>query len=260
MFIKCAASYNYLSFTYTWSNFVKMKIRISILLFVFLAVTSFTGIYGQKSDKKITITGFVDDETDTPIADAIIMIDGEKTGNVTNSKGFYKIKIRQENKKIGVFISTNEIVEEVIDGRNNINFTFKGSVPYQKTDKADPGDEPIDIGYETVKKKYLIVPVGKVDGTKSKYASYNTIYEMLRGEIPGVQVSGTSIMIRSATSLTSGTEPLFVVDGVPVTAIDNIQPQMVRSIEVLKGSAASIYGSRGSNGVILINLLKGNDR
>jgi TonB-dependent SusC/RagA subfamily outer membrane receptor len=51
-----------------------------------------------------------------------------------------------------------------------------------------------------------------------------------------------------------------VVDGVPVTTIDNILPLMVKSIEVLKGSAASIYGSRGSNGVILINLLKGSDK
>jgi TonB-dependent SusC/RagA subfamily outer membrane receptor len=237
-----------------------MKRRVSILLCVFLAVNSMIGLYGQKPGKKMTITGFVVDGVDFPVADAIIMVDGEKTSNVTDRKGFYKVKVRQENKKIGVFTSTNGIIEEVINGRNNINFTFKGSVPYQNIDKADPGDEPIDIGYETVKKNDLLVPVGKIDGTKSKYASYNTIYEMIRGEVSGVDVHGTSIMIRSATSLNSGTEPLFVVDGVPVITIDNILPQMVKSIEVLKGSAASIYGSRGSNGVIIINLLKGNDR
>ncbi|MCX6302603.1 MAG: TonB-dependent receptor plug domain-containing protein [Bacteroidia bacterium] len=240
-----------------------MKNRISMLLCVFLTVNSITGLYGQKSGGKITITGsvvIVVDGADFPVANAIIMVDGEKIGNVTDRKGFYKIKVRQENKKIGVYTFANGMIEEVLDGRNNINFTFKGTVPYQINYKADPGDEPVDIGYQTVKKKDLIVPVGKVDGTKSKYASYNTVYEMIRGEIPGVLVNGTSIMIRSATSINSGTEPLFVVDGVPVTTIDNIQPQMVRSIEVLKGSAASIYGSRGSNGVILINLLKGNDR
>jgi TonB-dependent SusC/RagA subfamily outer membrane receptor len=53
---------------------------------------------------------------------------------------------------------------------------------------------------------------------------------------------------------------LFVVDGVPVTTIDNIAPQMVKSIQVLKGSSAAIYGMRGSNGVIVINLLKGSDK
>jgi TonB-dependent SusC/RagA subfamily outer membrane receptor len=233
-----------------------MRNRISILLFIFLAVNSITGLYGQKSGKKIKITGIVVDVESVPITDAIIIVDGEKTGNVTDSKGFYKIRVRQENKSIGVYTSANGVIEELIDGRNNINFTLKVSVPHDKTAKTDPGDEPVDIGYQTVKKKDLIVNVGKIDGTKSKYAGYNTIYEMIRGEIPGVAVNGTSIMIRSSTSINSGTEPLFVVDGVPVTSVDNIQPQMVRSIEVLKGSATSIYGSRGSNGVILINLLK----
>jgi TonB-dependent SusC/RagA subfamily outer membrane receptor len=230
--------------------------RISILLCIFLAVNSITGLYGQKSGEKIKITGLVVDVESVPIPDAIITIDGEKTNTITNSKGFYKIKIRQENKKIGVYTSPDGVIEEAIDGRNNINFTLKVSVPHDKTAKTDPGDELIDIGYQTVKKKDLIVNVDKIDGTKSKYAGYNTIYEMIRGEIPGVAVNGTSIMIRSSTSINSGNEPLFVVDGVPVATIDNIHPQMVRSIEVLKGSATSIYGTRGSNGVILINLLK----
>lgn len=233
-----------------------MKNRIIILLCIFLVVNSLTGLYGQKSGKKITITGFVVDNASLPVANAIIMVDGVKIDNVTDSKGFYKIKIRQESKKIGVFTSAGGIIEEAIDGRSNINFTFIGSAPHQINYKADPGDELVDIGYEKVKKKDLTVPVGKLDGTDSKYSGYNTIYEMIRGKIPGVEVNGTHIMIRSATSINMGTEPLFVVDGVPVNTIDNIHPQMVRSIEILKGPAASIYGNRGSNGVILINLLK----
>jgi TonB-dependent SusC/RagA subfamily outer membrane receptor len=99
-------------------------------------------------------------------------------------------------------------------------------------------------------------PVGTIDATKSKYAGYSSIFEIIRQEVPGVDVNGTSVIIRSATTINGGTDPLFVVDGVPVTTIDNIQPQLVKSIQVLKGSAASIYGTRGSNGVILINLLK----
>ncbi|MGB8492241.1 MAG: TonB-dependent receptor plug domain-containing protein, partial [Bacteroidales bacterium] len=78
--------------------------------------------------------------------------------------------------------------------------------------------------------------------------------DMISGEVPGVQVIGTRILIRGISTITAGTDPLFVVDGVPATSIDYIQPQTVRSIEVLKGSAATIYGSRGANGVILINL------
>lgn len=234
--------------------------RVRILLSVFLVVISITGLYGQKSGKKITITGNVTDESGASIANAIIMIDGEKTNIVTDRTGVYKVRAKQGDKKIGVLTFTNGIVEELIGGRKKIDFKFRGSVPDQKSEEIDPGDEPIDIGYIVVKRKSVTTSVGKIDGTKSKYASYSSIYEMIRGEVPGVHVNGNSIMIRGATTIYGSTEPLFVVDGVPVIAIDNIQPQMVKSIEVLKGSAASIYGARGSNGVILINLITGNDR
>jgi TonB-dependent SusC/RagA subfamily outer membrane receptor len=230
------------------------------IICIFVAVISFTGSYGQNSGKKITISGYVADQTNASIANAIVFIDGEKTEYKTNKKGFYKIRIGHENTKIGVFTFTNGLVEEAIDGRNRINFTFKGSVPDQKTDEVEYGDEAIDYGIVTIKKKAVTGSVGKIDGTQSRYASYNNIYDMLRGEIPGVQVTGNSIMIRGATSVYGSNEPLFVVDGVPVNSVDNIQPQNVKSIQVLKGSAASIYGSRGSNGVIIINLLGAGDR
>ncbi len=235
-----------------------MKVRI--LLSIFLVIISFIGLAGQKSGKKITITGNVTDETGASIANAIIMVDGEKTNIITDRTGFYKIKAGPENKKIGIFTFTDGIIEEVIDGRNRINFRFSGSVPDQKGAEVDADNEPIDIGYTVAKRRSITTSVGKIDGTKSKYDSYSTIYEMIRGEVPGVHVNGNSIMIRGTTTVYGSTEPLFIVDGVPVITIDNIQPQLVKSIEVLKGSAASIYGARGSNGVILINLLTGNDR
>ena len=234
-----------------------MKNRIIILLCLFLAVNSLTGLYGQKSGKKIKISGVVLDATATPVADAIITIDGEKSNTITDSKGYYKIKVSQENKKIGVFISSKQIIEEAIDGRENINFTFKVSIPYQKNEHSE---EPVDIGYGKVKSKDVMGPGGQIDGKKSKYAGYNNIYELIRGQVPGVVVNGTTIMIRSTTSINESNEPLFVVDGVPVSSVDNILPQEVKSIRILKGADASIYGSRGSNGVILINLLKGTDR
>jgi TonB-dependent SusC/RagA subfamily outer membrane receptor len=234
--------------------------KVKILLCILVAAISFTGSFGQKAGKKIKITGSVVDGTDASVANAIIMVDGEKTGYVTDRKGLYRIKVNSDNTKIGIFTFTNGIIEKAIDGRNVINFKFEGSVPDQKSEQIDRSEEAIDIGIGTVKRKGLTVPIDEIDGTKSKYASYNSIYDMIRGEVPGVYVTGTSIMIRSANSVTQSTEPLFIVDGVPVTTIDNIQPQMVRSIQILKGSAASIYGVRGSNGVIIINLLKGNDR
>jgi len=231
--------------------------KIKTLFCIFLSVITMTGVFGQKTGKKTTITGSVRDVASIPVADAVIMIDGEKTDKITDARGYYKIKIRSNNKKIGVSNPIGGTLEEEINGRLNIDFTYKISIPYKKT---APGDEQINIGYENVKKKNVIGPVGTIDATKSKYAGYNNVYDLIRGEVPGVVVNGTSITIRNSSSINSGNEPLFVVNGVPVNTIDNIHPQEVKSIQILKGSAASIYGSRGSNGVILINLLKGTDK
>lgn len=235
-----------------------MKTRVIFL--IMLAMVSFSVASGQKPGKKIKISGYVDDGTHASVVNAIVMIDGEKTGEVTNEKGFYKIKVNPESTKIGIFTSTNGVLEEPINGRTRINFTFEGSVPLQITGRADPGDETIDIGYGSVKKRNVTSSVSKIDGTNPKYASYRSIYDMLRGEVPGVQVSGTSIKIQGASSLTLSTEPLFVVDGVTVNSIADILPYQVKSIQVLKGSSAAIYGSRGANGVLLINLVKGGDQ
>lgn len=90
---------------------------------------------------------------------------------------------------------------------------------------------------------------------KKKY--YNNIYDMIDGEVSGVEVIGRSIRIRGIGSINSGTEPLFVVDGSPVMDISYIYPIQVESISVLKGASTAIYGSRGSNGVIIIKLKKG---
>jgi TonB-dependent SusC/RagA subfamily outer membrane receptor len=235
-----------------------MKTRILTCLLI--AVFSCTGGYSQKVSKKITITGYVVDGTQASVANAIVMVDGEKTDRVTNDRGYYKIKVKPGSVSIGIFTFTNGILEEPINGRTRINFTFEGSVPDQISGKVDPGDEAIDIGYGTVKKRNVTTSVSKINATNPKYASYRSIYDMLRGEVPGVQVNGTSIRIQGASSLTLSTEPLVVVDGVPVSSIDNIQPLMVRSIQVLKGSSAAIYGSRGANGVILITLIKAGDQ
>lgn len=232
------------------------------LFFCLLLLLSFqVGIsYSQKSLKKITVSGYVKDGTDTPVANAIIIVDGEKTAFFTNDKGFYKARINQGSSSIGVLTQTSGKVLEPINGRGRIDFRFEGSVPIQVTGKADPEDEAVDMGLRTAKKKSLTSPVDVVDGTKSKYASYDNIYDMIKNEVPGVMVSGNSIRIRTATSINASNEPLFVVDGVPVNTIDNIVPQMVKSIQVLKGSSAAIYGMRGSNGVIVISLLKGSDK
>ena len=235
-----------------------MKIRIIICLII--AAFSFSSGYSQKPGKKITISGYVLDGTRTPISGAIVMIDGKSTDKYTDEKGFYQIKVKSGSVRIGILTVANGFVEETIDGRTSINFELRGSVMNQPDMAVKPGDEAINVGYGTVKKKDMTTNVNKIDASNPKYASYRNIYEMIKGEVPGVQVTGTSIKIQGVSSMNSGTEPLFVVDGVVVSSISDIQPAIVKSIEILKGSSASIYGSRGANGVILINLISAGGR
>jgi len=217
-------------------------------------MVSFSMSPAQKSGKKIRISGHVVDGTMTPVVNAIVMVDGEKTNVTTDQKGMFRIKVKPSNTIIAIFTTPNGILEEPLDGRKTINFKFEGSVPVQILG-TDPLDEVVDIGYGSVSKRSMTGTVNKIDGTNPKYASYRNIYDMIRGEVAGVQVMGNSIRIQGVGSLNLSTEPLYVVDGMVVSSIAEIQPYNVKSIEILKGSSASIYGSRGANGVILIKLI-----
>lgn len=225
-----------------------------ILFFLLFVLIINNRVIGQEKSQKITITGVVSDINQHPVSGAVMMIDGVKTNRITDNKGKYKIKATVAAKNIGILTNSPAKIEELIAGRAVINFTLDTTVVKQIPGQKDKsGEEEVNIGYGTEKRKNLTTPVSKIDARRERYASYNSIYDLFRGEIPGVVVDGKSIRIRAAASQLASNEPLFVVDGVPVNSIDDLAPQIVRSIEILKGSAASIYGSRGSNGVILIS-------
>ena len=238
-----------------------MLLRMTYI-FVFL-LTFGNLLSGQKSDKKITISGYVVDANHYPVAGAIIMVDNKATNILTDSNGFYSVKTNSTSHKIKIIanITGSEllVMEEPINGLTRINFkfdtTFYGQITYMSD---DAGEEEINIGYGSQKKKNLSSPVSKIK-VNSKYYRYNSVYDILI-ELPGVQLQGKSILVQGANSLMSSTEPLFVVDDVIVNSIDYISPKWVKSVEVLKGPSASIYGSRGANGVILINLLSYPDK
>ena len=233
-----------------------MKIKSLVpLIFIFC----FSHIsFAQKAGRNITISGTVLDKNQKPVKDAAVFIDKIKTTSVTDHKGYYKVKVKPQASEIMVFSLFNGYSKEAIDGRTTINFILTGeSEGSVQKDKA--GNEIINTGYGVAEKKDMTTNIGKIDGQNPRFAAYQDIYDMLRGAVPGVEVTGKSIKIMGSSSLNISTEPLFVVDGVIVKSIEDIPPQNVKSIEVLKGAAASVYGSRGSNGVILITLLSGKD-
>jgi TonB-dependent starch-binding outer membrane protein SusC len=228
-----------------------MKLRTLILILV--SVLCINPISAQKNNKKVTISGTVIDASGFPIGNAIVMIDGNNTSSVTDSKGAYTIKVKPTAQRIGIFTFGSGIKEEAIEGRAEINFNFGTSAPQQQSEQEiKPGDEAVNTGYGYVKKKNVITEVGKTDETKNKYATYKSVYEIIEREISGVKVQGTSIIILGAKDFFGSVPALLVVDGTYVDDLSGIVPATVESIEVLKGSAAAIYGSRGYGGAVVI--------
>lgn len=120
---------------------------------------------------------------------------------------------------------------------------------------SSPSEEIVDIGYGKAVRGNLTTSVSTVNVESASSVPYQNIYEMISGRCPGVQVQGKVVTIRGINSINGNTEPLFVVDGNPMDSIDWINPSDVKDINVLKDAGATaIYGSRGANGVILINL------
>jgi TonB-dependent SusC/RagA subfamily outer membrane receptor len=238
-----------------------MKTKLFFLFLLTILCVSNTS--AQKNNKKITIEGTVVDISNRPVVNAIIMIDDQKTNSTTDAKGNFKIKVKQNAGKIGIFTFGNGIYEEPINGRTRIDFILNTQVTLKEVNRKRPdNEEEINVGYGTVKQKNSIYQISKIDTVYKKYATYNSIYDLIRGELmgEGVRVDpGNNILIEGLNTLMGPTSPLIVVDGIIVSSIDYIHPQMVKSIEVLKGASASVYGSRGSNGVILITLIGASD-
>jgi TonB-dependent SusC/RagA subfamily outer membrane receptor len=214
--------------------------RSVLLIFLTLILCTPGTVYGQKG-KKITIEGKVVDASNKPVAGVTIFIDKAKTDVVTDQDGSFRIKVKPDAEDILVFSLMSGASEEKINGRTEINFVLK--------DQSGSGNTDKNVSFKS----------GVVNIKNSAVPVYQDIYDMIRGRIPGVEVSGKSIKIRGTNSLNISTEPLFVVDGVIVKEIDDIAPETVKSIEVLKGPDASVYGTRGSNGVIVITRKTGKD-
>lgn len=128
-------------------------------------------------------------------------------------------------------------------------------------------DEVVVVGYGTVKKRDLTGSVTSVDSEKLLQSPALSAAEAIQGKVPGVLIQNTSwtpgatpsILIRGTRSIKAGNDPLYVVDGIPISTAPNLfAPGDIESIEVLKdASATAIYGSRGANGVIIISTKKG---
>lgn len=217
------------------STDIHMKFRYIFLLFS--ALIACNTLYAQKSDQKITISGIVLDVDNNPVGNVEIFTDNESTGKFSDNHGRFKVRVKADAVKISAFSESQGFCEAEINGQSEISLNLS------KTTEA-----PTDF----INKNSGENKEGQARGKKMN--TYTDIYQMIRHEVPGVLVSGRSIVVQGPNSFFGSSQPLFVVNGVRVNNIDNINPVEVKSIKLLKGSGANIYGNEGANGVIVIEL------
>jgi TonB-dependent SusC/RagA subfamily outer membrane receptor len=236
-----------------------ISLKVKIIFFLLLFTATAHVLRAQKQAKKVTISGYVTTSDKKPVPGTVIFVDDVNTNQTTNDEGFFKITVKAGAQKVSVFSFTNGAAEEIIGGRTRINFLLREESS-ELSEKPEPDkSETVSDGYTTIEKSKSVSPGEKIDGQNPKYKSYQNIFEMIRGEVTGARVTGTRIQIMGPSSFNGNDDPLFIVDGVEVTKIDDISPNQIKSIEVLKGSDAAIYGTRGGNGVLVIRLLSGKD-
>ena len=207
--------------------------------------------------QNITVKGTViEASTNEPLIGATVKVKGTGTGTVTNFDGEYQVTV-DKNATL-VFSSIGyKTVEQPVNGRTTINVSL--------VDDTNDLNEVVVIGYGVAKKGDLTSSISAIKGEKLEKLSTGNVMNALQGQVNGVQVTGAGspgatprVIIRGVSTI-NGSDPLYVVDGMPVgTNINFLNQNDIESMQVLKdASASAIYGTRASNGVVLITTKKG---
>lgn len=248
--------------------FKKLLLSTALLLF------SSIGLYAQFG----SISGTVTDNNGEPLPGANVFIEELKRGASTDTNGEYEISNIPTGEYTirASFIGYQDFVDQVQIGADPVTLNIE----------LQPGSnalsEVVVVGYGSTTQRNLTGSVGKVSSKSIESIHLTTFEQSLQGKVSGVQITSTSgvlgapvaVRVRGTTSLNASSQPLYVVDGIPLTRAGgeigagfggqginpfiNLNPNNIASIQVLKSAtAAAIYGARGSNGVVLIETKDG---
>ncbi len=228
------------------------------------------------SQQKIKVSGKVTDVTGAVLPGVAVQLKGTNEGVVTNFDGVYSIS----------FVPSDGILIYSFVGMKTqeIEIAGRSQIDVQLHEDAIGIEEVVAIGYGVQRKRDITGSIASIDGETMQNSSVKDVMSALRGRASGVQVvsnsgapgDGVSVMVRGQSSLNSGNEPLYIVDGVPVETsslsllngweshglnpLSDINPRDIESMEVLKdGASTAIYGSRAANGVIIITTKRGKE-
>ncbi len=232
------------------------KLWLNVLVFATAALLLLLpgNLYAQNK----TITGKVTNETGAAVIGATVQVKGATGGTTTDNAGNFSI-VAAKGATL-VISNVGYADREILVGDNStINVQLSNTV-------RDIG-EVIVVGYGTQRREAVTGSVASISGTMMREVPSPNISQALQGRLAGVEMTQTStrpgatmqIRIRGTRSLSGDNNPLIVLDGIPfIGSLADLNPNDIKSIEILKdASATAIYGSRGSNGVILVTTEKG---
>lgn len=210
------------------------------------------------SAQKITISGKVTDEMKDPIIGATVSVKGDNTaGTITDLDGNYFLEADSKSTLVFSFIGY-ETQEISVNGKTQINVSLK--------EESVMLAEVVAIGYGVQKKKELTGAVSQIKSAEMLKIAGSDFTKTLQGKISGLNITessgrpgdGAVIQIRGLGSINGNSSPLYVVDGIPADGNPNLPAEEIETIDVLKdGASAAVYGTRASNGVILITTKRG---
>lgn len=225
-----------------------MKLNLRVFRTMMLGALLFVGMAAEAR----VISGTVTDPTGETVISASVVVKGTTLGTVTDFDGNYTLDVPDDAKVLVISYVGMKTQELTITG-DVMNVVL--------SEDAAVLEEVVVTGYGTTKKRDLVTAVSSVNAEQLKDVPVSTAAEALQGKLAGVTVTtpegspdaDVKIRVRGGTSLTQSSDPLYIVDGFPVSSIADIAPGDIASMDVLKDAAATaIYGAQGANGVIII--------
>ena len=239
----------------------KRMLRFFLLPMLFLTVT------GPAIAQTRTVKGTVSDEKNTPLPGVSVTVKGGYIGTATDSMGAFTLTVPAAAKTLVVSAIGSKTQEVNLGGRISLSITLNSG--------SQALTDIVVIGYGTARRREVTGSIATVTSKDFQQGTITTPEQLIAGKVAGVSItsnggspgSGSVIRVRGGASLNASNDPLIVIDGVPLApsniygasnALSLINPNDIASFTVLKDAAATaIYGSRASNGVILITTKKG---
>lgn len=232
------------------------KLNKVFLKFFLLCIIGLAMNFNLMAQNAIQVTGIVSDSEGMPIPGATVKEKDTENGTISSPEGKYSIKASSKGTLVITFVGM-KTVEAPVNGRTSINVTL--------TEETIGVDEVVVVGYGVQKKESLTGSIAVVEQAKLENRPVSNALNVLQGTAPGLIVSRTSgepgnegwnMNIRGFSSLNGTNQPLVIIDGVE-GKLENVNPNDIESVSVLKdASAAAIYGAKSSGGVVIVTTKK----